>query len=114
MRCCSIPRNISRFLREHLSNTNFYKVYTVYPPYEEQCAIVAEVQKIENEMQAIISTISKEIGILHEFKTRLISDVVTGKIDVRGIEIPEYEFVEETENVEADGKEIVEEGLEGE
>ena len=68
---------------QNLSNTNFYKVYTVYPPYEEQCAIVAEVQKIENEMQAIISTISKEIGILHEFKTRLISDVVTGKIDIR-------------------------------
>ena len=81
---------------QNLSNTNFYKVYTVYPPYEEQCAIVAEVQKIENEMQAIISTISKEIGILHEFKTRLISDVVTGKIDIRDIEIPECEFVEET------------------
>ena len=28
-------------------------------------------------------------------KTRLISDAVTGKIDVRGIEIPEYEFVDE-------------------
>lgn len=26
---------------------------------------------------------------------RLISDTVTGKIDVRGIEIPEYEFVDE-------------------
>ena len=87
---------------QNLSNTNFYKVYTVYPPYEEQCAIVAEVQKIENEMQAIISTISKEIGILHEFKTRLISDVVTGRIDVRGIEIPECEFVEETVDTEND------------
>lgn len=28
-------------------------------------------------------------------KIRLIADTVTGKIDVRGIEIPEYEFVEE-------------------
>ena len=96
---------------QNLSNTNFYKVYTVYPPYEEQCAIVAEIQKIENEMQAIISTISKEIGILHEFKTRLISDVVTGKIDVRGIEIPECEFVEETVDTENDESM---EGMEGE
>ena len=96
---------------QNLSNTNFYKVYTVYPPYEEQCAIVAEVQKIENEMQAIISTISKEIGILHEFKTRLISDVVTGRIDVRGIEIPECEFVEETVDTENDESM---EGMEGE
>ncbi len=93
---------------QNLSNTNFYKVFTVYPPYEEQCAIVAEVQKIENKMHAIISTISKEIGILHEFKTRLISDVVTGKIDVRGIEIPEYEFVEETVDTDND------ESMEGE
>ena len=96
---------------QNLSNTNFYKVYTVYPPYEEQCAIVAEVQKIENEMQAIISTISKEIEILHEFKTRLISDVVTGRIDVRGIEIPECEFVEETVDTENDESM---EGMEGE
>lgn len=96
---------------QNLSNTNFYKVYTVYPPYEEQCAIVAEVQIIENEMQAIISTISKEIEILHEFKTRLISDVVTGRIDVRGIEIPECEFVEETVDTENDESM---EGMEGE
>lgn len=45
------------------------------------------------------------------FKTRLISDVVTGKIDVRGIKIPEYEFVEETVVTEND-KSM--EGMEGE
>ena len=28
-----------------------------------------------------------------KFKTRLISDVVTGKIDVRGIEVPDFEYV---------------------
>lgn len=41
---------------------------------------------------------------LAEFRARLISDVVTGKIDVRGVEVPEYETVEE----EA-GTDIVEE-----
>ena len=29
-------------------------------------------------------------------KTRLISDVVTGQIDVRSIEVPDFELVEET------------------
>lgn len=29
-------------------------------------------------------------------KARLTSDAVTGKIDVRGIEIPEFEYMEET------------------
>ena len=80
---------------QNLSNTNFYKVYTVYPPYDEQCTIVKEAEKIEKEIQAIIATVSSEIERLHEFRTRLIADVVTGKIDVRGIGIPEYEYTAE-------------------
>ena len=31
--------------------------------------------------------------MLEELKNHIISDVVTGKIDVRGIEIPDYEYV---------------------
>lgn len=42
-----------------------------------------------------IETLMAEIETLEEYKTKLVSDVVTGKIDVRGIEIPEYEYVEE-------------------
>ena len=45
-----------------------------------------------------------QIENLQDLKARLISDVVTGKIDVRGVEVPEYETVEE----EA-GTDIVEE-----
>ena len=33
--------------------------------------------------------------MLEEYKNKIIADNVTGKIDVRGIEIPEYEFVDE-------------------
>lgn len=32
----------------------------------------------------------------------MVSDVVTGKIDVRDIEIPEYEFVDEEADSDAD------------
>jgi type I restriction enzyme S subunit len=89
---------------QNLSNTNFYKVYTVYPPYDEQCAIVKEAEKIEKEIQAIIATVSSEIDRLHEFRTRLISDVVTGKIDVRGIEIPEYEYTTEEADMDSEAE----------
>lgn len=41
---------------------------------------------------------AKENELLYELKMKLISDVVTGQIDVRGIEIPEYEYIEETDN----------------
>ncbi|WP_019003556.1 hypothetical protein [Succinimonas amylolytica] len=36
---------------------------------------------------------------------RLVADTVTGKIDVRNIKIPEYEFVEEeTDNIVTDSE----------
>ena len=45
----------------------------------------------------------KQILDLQELKARLISDVVTGKMDVRDIVIPEYDYVEEENNgVEAE------------
>ena len=46
-----------------------------------------------------------------DFKTHLVADIVTGKIDVRGIEIPEYEFVDEDADAdnEDDGEEDTEE-----
>ena len=80
---------------QNLSNTNFYSVYTVYPPYEEQCAIVDEIERIEERYKALTQKIEQEIELLHEFRTRLISDVVTGQVDVRNIIIPEYEVVDE-------------------
>ena len=43
--------------------------------------------KIEN----LKAKIQNEIELLYEYRTRLISDLVTGKVDVRDIEIPEYE-----------------------
>ena len=54
-----------------------------------------------------VPLILKEIGLLREYRTRLISDVVTGQIDVRGIEIPDYIPVED---VDSDG-ESEEEGI---
>ena len=35
------------------------------------------------------------MDVLEEYKTKLIADTVTGKIDVRDIEIPEFEFTDE-------------------
>lgn len=49
---------------------------------------------IKNRLYVIDEYISKlkaEINYLQEYKQRLISDVVTGKVDVRGVEIPNEE-----------------------
>lgn len=78
---------------QNLSNRNFYSVYSVYPPYEEQCLIVDRINEIEESTKALISEISAFIDGLHELRTRLISDVVTGQVDVRGVEVPDFEYV---------------------
>ena len=46
-----------------------------------------------------INKITQEIDVLKEYRTRLISDVVTGQLDVRGIEIPDYTPEEDAEEI---------------
>lgn len=99
----------------NLACTNASKVMALpvpLPPRYEQEIISTELQKIMSEFDCIHNSLKSQIELLHELKARIIADVVTGKIDVRNIEIPEYKLVEETEDVEVDSKEIVEEELE--
>lgn len=72
----------------------------IVPPADEQIAIVEHIKAAIPQCEAVIEKLLSEVGTLEECKIRLISDVVTGRLDVRGIEIPEYEFVEE----DADGE----------
>lgn len=43
--------------------------------------------------------------MLQDLRTRLISDVVTGQIDVRGIEIPEYSACDENASIDQETEE---------
>ena len=68
--------------------TDLKTIYTSVPPIQEQQKIV---KYIEIEIQRIdktISTIEKEIYLVEEYKTALISEAVTGQIDVRGFKVP--------------------------
>lgn len=53
------------------------------PPFEEQIAIVNHLEKVTRSMDNEVQNTQHEIDLLLEFRTRLIADVVTGKIDVR-------------------------------
>ena len=66
------------------------------PPIEEQTDIVDYLDMKCEVLDNIIAKKHKQIQLLQELKARLTSDTVTGKIDVRGIEIPEFEYMEET------------------
>lgn len=80
--------------------------------YDEQKAIVSHLDVECSKLDCIISNKEKTISKLQELKNRLISDVVTGKIDVRGIEIPEYTAEEADTDSEAEAEELDEGGEE--
>lgn len=61
----------------------------------DQNLVVKNINKIIFQTDEATKVLNKEIETLQELKTRLISDVVTGQIDVRDIQIPDYEYVEE-------------------
>ena len=65
----------------------------IVPPSDEQIAIVEHVKNMLPKYDVAIGKLSEEVTTLEEYKAKIIADVVTGKIDVRDIEIPEYEFV---------------------
>jgi len=78
-------------IRLTLSYKELKKQCIPIPPKEEQDAIVAYLQSRITFIDNYIAKLKEEINYLQEYKQRLISDVVTGKVDVRGVEIPNEE-----------------------
>lgn len=78
----------------------------IVPTADEQAAIVQHIKRTLQQYDAVIDKLTAEVAVLEEYKTKIIADTVTGKIDVRGIEIPEYEFVDEDTEVEDDAEDF--------
>ena len=53
------------------------------PPASEQDRIAAVLDDEQNKVAVAIDSCRREQALLHEYRTRLIADVVTGKLDVR-------------------------------
>lgn len=81
------------------------------PPISEQTKIVEYISKETSTIYTTISKIEKELALTEEYKTALIAEAVTGKIDVRGYEVPEiseeetYEEIEEEISMAAEDEE---------
>ncbi len=70
----------------HQSNLNpkrYGRLRIALPPKVEQEAILQYLQEETQKIDTAISATRREIDLLEEFRTRLIADVVTGKLDVR-------------------------------
>ena len=64
---------------------NFKNFGIPIPPIDEQREIVRYIEAQEKKIDELIAGIETQISLLKEYRTRLISDIVTGQIDVRGI-----------------------------
>lgn len=70
-------------LRNTIPKDRFLGAKTPIPPAEERDRILNFVAKETREIQAGIDRTSSEIALVQEYRTRLVSDVVTGQLDVR-------------------------------
>lgn len=97
-----------------LSIKKMKEIPFIVPPADEQRAIVEHIPVAFAKYDEAIAKLTEEVEVLHELRNKLISDVVTGQIDVRGIEVPEFEYVEEIEDSSEDDEEADEEAVDEE
>ncbi|NLV28229.1 MAG: restriction endonuclease subunit S [Methanomicrobiales archaeon] len=98
----------------HFNMSDIATIPILVPPLSEQLKIVQEIGLKTQSFDTIINKTNNEVLIIAEYRTRLITDVVTGKLDVRSIaatlpdvenipleipteEEPEEEFTDEEE-----------------
>ena len=72
--------------RNRLYWEDFKQIPTPCPPFEEQSGIVEYLRKATAESDSAIDRAHRQIDLMQEYRTRLIADVVTGKLDVRRAE----------------------------
>jgi restriction endonuclease S subunit len=79
----------------------------VYPPtHTEQSKILAKIDIQTALFQTAIDTAKREINLIREYHTRLIADVVTGKVDVRNLASTEPFPVDEQIDEDVDDEEM--------
>jgi type I restriction enzyme, S subunit len=69
-----------------------------FPPVEEQKSLVNFLDSALKEVDQAVSTALSEISLLREYRTSLIADIVTGKLDVRGVVLPTMDEAEAQED----------------
>lgn len=67
-----------------ISEGEIREIRTVLPPVAEQAAIAAYLDKATAAIDAAVARARRQIELMREYRERLIADVVTGKLDVRG------------------------------
>jgi len=92
---CKVFYGMGGGVRQSIGFDDIRRLLIPVPPLGEQKQIADFCYIKSDFIERLVVSIEKEILLLTEYRTRLISDVVTGKLDVRGIVVPDYESDEE-------------------
>ena len=84
-------KEMNLVIRASLGQNLLKSLYIPVPPIDEQKEIVEYAKKVIDKFEKTIANVKKEITLVEELRTKLISDVVTGQVDVRDVKIPIYE-----------------------
>ena len=76
-------RQVRLDINPKLMNNMMARIRVSVPPYDEQVRITKHVQEIFKPSDSVIERAQLQVGFLREYRTRLIADLVTGKLDVR-------------------------------
>jgi type I restriction enzyme, S subunit len=92
---------------EHFGPTHLNRILICLPCRSEQDAIVQHISEATAQFHNAGTSVDREVAVLQEFRTRLIADVVTGKLDVRAAaanlaEVTELEAIDQP----ADGEDL--------
>lgn len=90
---------------KEISLTEFGKFQMPVPPVDEQKTLASFLYDECSRIGKVISIDEEKIAGLKELKNTIVSDVVTGKIDVRDIAVPEYEHFDDIADDDAEDSE---------
>jgi len=85
---------------QNIDTYQYMDNWVYIPSIDEQIKIISSIKNEFVILDETISTIEKEIALVEEYKTSLIAEAVTGKIDVRDFVIPEVEETESFDEIE--------------
>lgn len=84
---------------QNISAEKYKNLQIAVPSINEQQEIIDYIDNITTKIDTAITKTQQEIELLTEYKISLISSVVTGKVDVRSVVVPDFEIVEDVTEV---------------
>lgn len=81
---------------------NINELLSIDIPLPRDMNVVKDIDKAVHNLMLFQADIKEKIKLIEELRIRLVTDAVTGKIDIRDIDIPNYEFLDEDADFDSD------------